>query len=245
MELIVLGRHGRYPARGGANSSYIVRNGDTAILLDMGSGTISRMSEFIGLNDIDAVIFSHLHGDHMSDFLPFNYMIEYKMKRGERKERVNVFLPETPKEKYLSMTSGKESRFVFDTETHGKCVKVGSLDISFFRTKHPVECYAVRISDGSRTLLYTGDTTYFPELCEYFNGVDIALCDACILAKDWSEKSPHISVKDIAEIVKDSGARLLLTHLPDNEAEIKEIEREAGAVYENAELAKEMSIYVV
>ncbi len=84
MELIVLGRYGRYPARGGANSSYIVRNGDTAILLDMGSGTISRMSEFIELNDIDAVIFSHLHGDHMSDFLPFDYMIEYKMKRGER-----------------------------------------------------------------------------------------------------------------------------------------------------------------
>lgn len=245
MELSVLGRYGRYPANGGANSAYIIKGKDTAILLDMGSGAISRMSNFVELDGIDAVIFSHLHGDHMSDFLPFNYMIDYKMARGERKEKVKVFLPKSPSEEYSLLTSGKEKRFSFEIEEDGKSVTVGSFKITFLKTKHPVECYAIRVSDGEKTFLYTGDTTYFEELKSYFVGVDTVLGDACILSKNWSEKSPHISVKDIAEIAKESGAKLLLTHLPDCESEIKEIEKEAKSVYQNVELAEEMKTYII
>ena len=46
----------------------IVRHGDTALLVDCGSGVTQRMAQAgISGRDIDAVLLTHMHSDHIID----------------------------------------------------------------------------------------------------------------------------------------------------------------------------------
>ena len=71
MELTVLGKYGPYPkAGGGAASGYLVKNGGDSLLLDMGSGTLSRLLSSVDLKNLGGIFISHLHYDHTTDLLP-------------------------------------------------------------------------------------------------------------------------------------------------------------------------------
>ena len=77
MQLTVIGKHGPYEtAEGGAASAYLVREGDTALLLDMGPGALGRIQKEIDIKKLNAIYLSHLHFDHTSDLLAFRYLLE-------------------------------------------------------------------------------------------------------------------------------------------------------------------------
>ena len=77
MKLTVLGKYGPYPKAGtGAASGYLVTQGETALVMDMGSGTLSRLCNCIDVRKITAIFISHLHYDHTSDLLAFRYLLE-------------------------------------------------------------------------------------------------------------------------------------------------------------------------
>ena len=58
MELTVLGKYGPYPkAGGGAASGYLVKNGGDSLLLDMGSGTLSRLLSSVDLKNLGGILF--------------------------------------------------------------------------------------------------------------------------------------------------------------------------------------------
>jgi len=75
MKLTVLGCYGPYPKARGACSGYLLESQDTKILIDCGNGVLSRLLEYCGnLNNIDAILISHLHPDHMR-FKAFNSLL--------------------------------------------------------------------------------------------------------------------------------------------------------------------------
>lgn len=43
MKLTVLGNTGPYPKAGGACSGYLLENGDSKVVLDMGNGTLANL----------------------------------------------------------------------------------------------------------------------------------------------------------------------------------------------------------
>ena len=61
MFLTVLGRHGPYPRPGGACSGYLLEDGETRVLIDCGSGVLSRLLEIMRPEQLDAIVLSHLH----------------------------------------------------------------------------------------------------------------------------------------------------------------------------------------
>ena len=72
MELTVLGRCGPFPAPGEACSGYLLKCGGKNIMLDFGSGVFSRLYGLLPQLEVDAVVLSHLHSDHMADMrLPY------------------------------------------------------------------------------------------------------------------------------------------------------------------------------
>ena len=75
MKLTVLGNNGPFPAAGGACSGYLVIEGDKKILIDCGNGVLANLQKFIKLEEIDAVILTHLHSDHMSDMMVLRYAV--------------------------------------------------------------------------------------------------------------------------------------------------------------------------
>jgi ribonuclease BN (tRNA processing enzyme) len=229
MRLTILGNNGPYPAPGGACSGYLLSSdsGRTTILLECGTGVLSRLSQYTDLNSIDAVILSHLHYDHMSDMLPLHYALQFN----PRKRPLDVYTPAQPAE-VRSLLKGNATDVWPMRET-----VVGEMKISFCPVRHPVETYAVSVEcDGAR-FVYTGDSNTDFALELFCDSADFLLADAGLSSADHTESSPHLSAALCGKLAKDTGAkRLLLTHFnpkynPDD------LCAEAREYYPSAEIA--------
>ena len=76
MELTVLGMNGPFPAANGATSGYLMRGEKTRVAMDMGSGTLGRLTALMPPEKLDALLLSHWHFDHCSDVLPLLFRLQ-------------------------------------------------------------------------------------------------------------------------------------------------------------------------
>src|SRR3712207_1146197 len=67
MLLTVLGCAGSVPAPESPASGYLVRAGNTSVVLDLGNGTFGALQRYLDPFTIDALVLSHLHPDHCAD----------------------------------------------------------------------------------------------------------------------------------------------------------------------------------
>lgn len=205
MKLTVLGNNGPYPAPGCACSGYSLQSdsGATSILLDCGTGVLARLQQEIAIEDLDAVVLSHLHYDHMSDMLPLHYALQFH----PRKRPLHVFAPTQPSNVRALLGGGPIDLWPMRETT------VGEMRLSFCPVRHPVETFAVAVEcDGTR-LVYTGDTNTDFALELFCDGADLLLADAGLSADDHSEAAPHLSAALCGKLARDAQARrLLLTH---------------------------------
>ena len=221
MKLKVIGRYGPYPAAGGATSAYLIISDGCRVMLDFGSGALGRMYSELDAAP-DAIILSHLHYDHISDIFPLSYA----------PAKPAIYLPFTDCPQFGQISSGG---FALNRIGHLYETDIKDLHFTFYSVRHPIECYAVKVTDGKGTLFYSGDTTYFDELASYAAGADMLLLD-CAQDPDGAA-TPHMTTKQ-GELLKNAvGARTVATHVsplfsPYAAAEACGIEvAEEGAVY--------------
>ena len=205
MRLTILGNNGPYPAPGGACSGYLLESdsGSTTILLDCGTGVLSRLPQHTSLGQIDAVVLSHLHFDHMSDMLPMQYALQFN----SRKRPLDVYAPAQPAA-VRALLSGS-----FTDVWPMREVVIGEMKLSFCPVRHPVETYAVCVEcDGAR-MVYTGDSNTDFALELFCDGADLLLADAGLSSEDHTDAAPHLSAALCGKLAKDANAkRLILTH---------------------------------
>ena len=69
LTLTILGCDGSHASAGGAASGYLVREWDsgTTIWLDAGPGTFANLQRFCDPRTVDAIVLTHVHGDHWTD----------------------------------------------------------------------------------------------------------------------------------------------------------------------------------
>lgn len=245
MKLTVLGCYGPYPAAGGACSGYLLEAGPAALLLDCGSGVLSRLQQIISIGELDAVLLSHLHSDHMADTLILRYALQLLHARGEVDNvPLRLLLPKEPETEYKQLCS----QGVFEAFGIEDGMKAGmdGLDIVFHEMTHPVKSFAMEIRHGGKKLVYSGDTNFNPKLAPLCEDADVLLVDAGLLAKDKTgPQAPHLSAREAGEIAAAASVkRLLLTHLYPGYA-MSSVLREAQKAYPNAELVKEMTAYEI
>ena len=78
MRLTVLGAGPAYSDREGASGAcYLVCEGETNVLLDLGHGSFQRIFGATLPTDLAAVIVSHLHPDHFIDLVPLRHYLRY------------------------------------------------------------------------------------------------------------------------------------------------------------------------
>jgi ribonuclease BN (tRNA processing enzyme) len=244
MKFKILCKYGKYPtADGGTSSFFLEGSGGAGVLIDAGSGALIALEKNkIPLGKIDAIVLSHLHFDHMSDILALVYKSAFYLKDGKITRKIPVYLPETPTAVFelIKNTNAFDLRIIHD----GTSVEIGSLTLTFFKMKHPVETYAVKCSEHGKSLSYTADTLYNDNIAKVIDGASVVFADACVLARDFNEKSPHISVRDIARLTKQSRSKIVLIHLPP-EGGHGEILKEALFENENSELGDESVWYEI
>ena len=210
MKLTVIGNNGVFPEKGGACSSYLVETADYRILIDMGPGSLARLQEKCAIDKIDIFIFSHLHYDHVSDFFSLKYALQLMKARGQYHKKPMLILPKTP-EGMLDILRDED---LFDL--HYCCdnlmLRLKNIKIQFAEMTHPVESYAVKISEKDRSIVYSGDTNRIERIGKFAAGADIFLSDAGLLQRHKTETAPHMSIAEACEAGADA-KRTLLVHL--------------------------------
>ncbi len=79
MKLTVIGHWGGYPKAGEASSGYLLEHDGFKLLVDCGSGVLSFLQNHLTVTDLDAVLISHYHPDHVADIgvLQHALLIQY------------------------------------------------------------------------------------------------------------------------------------------------------------------------
>lgn len=227
MRLTVLGCNGPFPEAGGACSGYMIKGGDTRILLECGSGSLAFLTALTEPEKIDGIVLSHLHYDHMSDLLPLSF--RYAMKG----KRVKVYAPRDPENVRALLDCG-----AFEWCDIAQGGQIGEISFAALPVRHPVPSYAVRFEHAGKSICYTGDTNTCAGLAHFAAGADLLLADACFTDALWNENLPHLSAREAAEIAREAKVRrLLLTHFrPDISRET--LLREAKEAFADVSLAQ-------
>lgn len=246
MKLTILGKYGPFPAPGGACSGYLLEAGDVSLVIDLGSGTLSRLRRLKPWLDVDAVLLSHLHSDHMADMLVLRYALQQFAARGIRVPMpLPVVAPDAPETEYRQLTSSG----VFDMLPIQDKMRIRFKDVivSFYRVIHPVPTYAMVFEQGNKKLVYSGDTGYSDDLPELFSNADLLLADTCFLQSEGGNAAPaHLTTLEIAELAKKSNVKqLLCTHIWGGGYTDSQILQEVTQICPGAMIAEEMHEYYI
>lgn len=202
MELTVLGKYGPYAKKGGnATSCYLVEDKGASIVLDMGSGTLSRLQMYKEIKDIDAIFISHLHYDHVSDLLAFRYLLE------ELRVTITVYTAKNDSEWYKILLNHPLINTI-NIDEFSK-INIKGINLSFYKMSHPVDNYAIKIK-GTRTLVYTGDTIYNENILNAAEGADLLLADC---SKPAGFNGPHMTVEEAVMLQEKIKIKILATHI--------------------------------
>ncbi len=215
MELTVLGADAAYPRPGGACSGFLLREGDTSVWLDAGNGTFSRLQQFTDYRELDALILTHGHADHVADVLPLMYALGFDPELEPLK--LPVYAPpdvEAGIRWPLGGTSLEIFKRIFAFHNIAEPFKIGAVRFEPFRTMHPAETYGLRILHDDNVLVYTSDTATFPGLADACRDADVLICEATYVDGVDAQPGVHLWAREAGALAKEAGAkRLVLTHI--------------------------------
>ncbi|MBU8905021.1 MBL fold metallo-hydrolase [Desertibacillus haloalkaliphilus] len=229
MKFTVIGYWHGYPGSGEATSSYLLEADGYRLLLDCGSGAMSQMQAYCAPETLDAVIVSHYHQDHIADIgvLHYNRLINSKL--GKSTNPLLLYGHREDEDEFKKLSYPPYVKAVA-YQADGT-ISIGPFQVSFCKTIHPKPCYAIRVEYNGYSLVYTADTSYFPELSAFASETDLLVAEASFYEGQEAASFGHMTSKDAATVASEAGAKqLLLTHLP-HFGDHQQLVREANAYY--------------
>ncbi|PKH37114.1 Ribonuclease BN, tRNA processing enzyme [Nocardioides alpinus] len=220
MRLTIVGCSGSYPGPESAASCYLLEaehEGRTwRILLDLGNGALGQLHRYADPLSIDAVLVSHLHADHCLDLCGYYVMRKYHPTGPQ--PRIPVWGPAGTAERMaraydLPEDPGMTEEFAF--QHYDGPVELGPFVIEAHEVVHPVTAYALKVTAGGRTVVYSGDTGPCPALDEVASDAHLLLAEASFQTGDDNPPDLHLTGADCGRTASKAGVeRLVLTHIP-------------------------------
>lgn len=244
MKLKVLGTQSPYNTIGHNCPGFLITDGESKIMLDCGSGSHSLLNFPNDLNNL-SIIISHLHRDHYNDIYNMQYssFVFHNQKRIERP--IDIYLPSSPENIYQDIIGETNSFSNYSAIDEKSNISIGNIDVSFCQTDHPVETYAVKLSNGDRTIVYTSDTSFSckDKLVEFAKNADLLICESSLLTSyGFPEINSHLTAKQAGIIAKEAGVNgLMLTHFWPEETPENYVE-EAKSIFSKTLAAHEGQI---
>jgi ribonuclease BN (tRNA processing enzyme) len=215
MRLTVLGCAGSFPGPDSACSAYLVEADGFRLLIDFGPGSLSALQRYAGMHNVDAILITHLHCDHVLDAC--SYVVVRRYAPDGPYPPIPVYAPAGAPERIAAAYS-PDNGAVDDVYTfyglQPGSFPLGPFSVTVDRVNHPVETYGVRLEHDGRVLAYSSDTAPCDSLVRLAQGADLFLCEASYL--DGADNPPdlHLTGREAGEIANKAGvSRLLLTHL--------------------------------
>jgi ribonuclease BN (tRNA processing enzyme) len=216
VKLTVLGCSGSVPGPDSPASGYLVESDGYTLVLDLGNGAFGALQNHVAPTEVNAVLLSHLHPDHCIDMTSYLVALRYGPVRPEG--RLPVIGPSGTRDRIgtaydpMARKLGLQELFEFSTPASGE---LGPFAVSFAMVNHPVPTYAVRLTAGDRTLVYSGDTGESEALVSLAAGADLLLCEATFATGEPYVPDLHLTGVQAGEHASRAGVeRLVLTHVP-------------------------------
>jgi ribonuclease BN (tRNA processing enzyme) len=243
--LKLLGTGDAFHSGGRLHTAFLLRCGDYHALIDCGVTTLAFMRHLqVDVAGIDAVVLSHLHGDHFGG-VPFLLMDAcYNARRAKPltiagPQGARLRITDTLGCLYPGGPSKVDERVpvAYVDYRDRQPLRLGPLEVLPIPVVHSsgATAYALRITAGGRILAYSGDTEWTPALAEAAAGADLFICE-CF---GYDKPIPfHLHYTQLRDALPAIGARrILLTHLgPDALAHASEL------AFEVAEDGQEVEI---
>lgn len=210
-----------------AASSVLIEVQGTRFVYDMGRRVSENLfSAGFKSDDIEHLVFSHHHPDHISDLIAFLQGGAWS-REDLRKKNVNIYAyPETldcvkrlmetfPLEYYCNPQTPYEINYHSITSSE---FQVENLEISSFPIPHgELSSCGIKFEAGGQLVAITGDGSFSDEMTEFLTDADIAIFDSGHMTQD--------SIISLA--VRTQAKRLICTHVYDNSMKVEPLQEEA------------------
>jgi len=218
--LTVLGSADAFNSGGRAHSAYWVDEPSGPFVVDFGPTTLAQCKRLqLEPDALDAVLLTHLHGDHIGGLPVLLVDLQYRVRR---QRPLTLAGPPGTAARLSTLMRGaypdvwsKGLSFatpVVEFAVPGETV-VGPRRVRAIAAAHDREHHAcsLRIGVGGRVLVFSGDTGWQPTLGTLAEGADLFVCECT----DWTGGyEAHLSLevleRERASLPVD---RMLLTHL--------------------------------
>jgi ribonuclease BN (tRNA processing enzyme) len=202
----------------GAESGYLVE-GQQTLLLDCGPGVFSQLRKRDGWPRVDAIAITHFHLDHWGDLVPWTFGAAFGPGRGTPPPE--LWLPPGGIEVLRGFTSKLNADPLFTVFSvheyeEGTPFQAAGFTVLPVRVLHfDLDAFGLRISNGDRTLAYSGDSGPSAALAALARDAHLFVCEAT-LANPEPHMRGHLTEEEAVAAYRESGAdRLLIVHRPD------------------------------
>ncbi len=222
--VISLGGASAAPRPGQGCSGYLIDGDGTRVVLDLGPGTLPELLRHRPLADLNGILITHMHIDHMLDLFALWWGWLYHA--NPLATPVPLWLPPGGAESVRRTLStlgrpDEVERFFgnvcdvaeFDPTRN---LTIANTSLSFAQTAHFIPCWAVRVELPSATVAYTADTGPAVDLTELARNVDLLISEAMLPVgslKDSTNRGSSTPAEAAALARNAQARRLMLAHL--------------------------------
>jgi ribonuclease BN (tRNA processing enzyme) len=225
VRITVLGKSPAWQDADGACSGYLVEEDGAALLLDCGNGVFSKLRRFHDYIDVQVVVISHLHADHILDLVPYASALTYTPRQQEQRSRPLLFVPEGGRDALRRVCGGGgmseehvERAFDLREYTPDDVLEVGAMRVRFHRVPHFLPTCAVDVASGNGggRFTYGADSAPNEDLVRFADGADLLMIEATLPSPESEGPRGHLTPAEAGEHgSKARVRRLVLTHISD------------------------------
>jgi ribonuclease BN (tRNA processing enzyme) len=220
MKLHVLGCGDAFGSGGRHQSGYLFQASDRLFLLDCGPTTLLAMKRAgFDPRQLNAIILSHLHGDHFGG-IPF-FFIEY-LYRNPRDNPLTIAGPPGTEERVCQLFaimygSGKSAREIPPTFFHvlrpEQLESVNGIEVFPFLVPHQTHdvSLGLKVVYEGKHILFSGDSAWTDLFIDYARGVDLFLCECSFYSEQPGMHVNYLTLQ--ANLSRLECRKLVLTHL--------------------------------
>ncbi|GHE67342.1 MBL fold metallo-hydrolase [Camelimonas fluminis] len=224
MRVTVVGCGDAFGAGGRFNTCFLVHAGGRTLALDFGASSLIALKKLgLASTDVDAVVVSHLHGDHYGG-LPF-LLLDSQYEAHRRRPLLLMGPPgmatrlPTLCEAMFAGTWRTSWRFPMHlAELPLRTpVEVAGFTVESIEVIHPSGAPAtgLRVRHGERLLAFSGDTTWTDALPDVADGADLLILECMGRGKGRYGVVPSHLDLEVIEAKRDllRARRIMLTHM--------------------------------
>ena len=219
-EVVFIGTSDAFGAGGRRQSAVLVRGASGTVLLDCGATTGSGLNELgIAIDEIDAIVVSHFHGDHFGG-IPL--LLLAALYQDHRRHPLEIAGPPGVEARVRAVAAsmghpmeGRDWSFPvrFQELPAGQRCEVGPARVRTFATHHSPDAtpHGLRLDLGGPSIAYSGDTGWFDGLPGQVAGAELFICECTYHASGFEYHLSHEEL--VAQRSSFDCGRFVITHL--------------------------------